>query len=378
MRSYLVLLTLDLLLNGLHGTQSEKPVIQVDNEGNYLKKKFESLVNEHESNSVCSVHNIDDNTAQAKASKVCGCSCSVELEGLKLDMTILESRLLSALSQSELESDVRFLTVKLKELEAVIRHQDEVICALNDDNEFFKARLLAFEKIPFTEAHNKNELRVIDKATTSRVSDQINKSNLSLINSEINNTSCIINHPCDSEQCNASVLNRNQVDLTNDVLPPSKQQLIQQKQSSVSRVNDDSVNVLNKNYFELRNDDMLPPKQSLEPGELPSVSKVNDVLPLNKQKETKHQDENINVNLRSKPREKTNNVGRKNDDDPSLKRSTPCPFLVRRGRCLKGNQCDFKHPSSEPLKHNSVFAFTSKLRHEILLSAMLEVQNNVV
>ena len=117
-------------------------------------------------------------------------------------------------------------------------------------------------------------------------------------------------------------------------------------------LNDDSVNVLNKNYFELRNDDMLPPKQSLEPGELPSVSKVNAVLPLNKQKEIKHQDENINVNLRSKPREKTNNVGRKNDYDPSLKRSTPCPFLVRRGRCLKGNQCDFKHPSSEPLKHN--------------------------
>ena len=141
-------------------------------------------------------------------------------------MTILESRLLSALSRSELESDVRSLTVKLKELEAVIRDQDEVICALNHDNEFFKARLLAFEKIPVTEGH---------------------KSNLSLINSEINNTSCIINHPCDSEQCNASVLIRNQVDLTNDVLPPSKQQLTQQKQSSVSRVNDDSVNVLNKN-----------------------------------------------------------------------------------------------------------------------------------
>ena len=205
--------------------------------------------------------------------------------------------------------------------------------------------------MPVTEAHNKNKLRVIDKATTFRVSDQINKSNLSLINSEINNTSCIINHPCDSEQCNASVLNRNQVDLTNDVSPSSKQQLVQQEQSSVSRVNDYSVNVLNKNYFELRNDDMLLPKQSLAPGELPSV-KVNDVLPLNQQKENKQQDENINVNLRSKPREKTNNVGRKNDYDPSLKRSTSCPFLVRRGRCLKGNQCDFKHSSSEPLKHN--------------------------
>ena len=165
------------------GIQSQKLVIQVDDEENYLKKKFESLMNKHESNNVCSVHNIDNNTAQANASKVCGCICSVELEGLKLDMTILESRLLFALSQSELESDVYSLTVKLKELEAGIRHQDEVICALNDHNEFFKARLLTFEKIPVTEAHNgsKSELRVIDKATTSRVSDQISKSNLSLI-----------------------------------------------------------------------------------------------------------------------------------------------------------------------------------------------------
>ena len=139
----------------------------------------------------CALIILTINTAQANASKVCGCSCPVELEGLKLDMTILESRLLFALSKSELESDVRSLTVKLKQLEAVIRHQDDVICALNDDNEFFKARLLAFEKIPVTEAHNKNELRVIDKATTSRVSDQIDKSNLSLINSEINNTSVV-------------------------------------------------------------------------------------------------------------------------------------------------------------------------------------------
>ena len=78
------------------------------------------------------------------------------------------------------------------------------------------------------------------------------------------------------------------------------------------------------------------------------------VLPLNKQKENKHQDENINANLRSKPRQKTNNVGVKNDYDSTLKRSTPCPFLIRRSQRLKGKRSDFKPPakSSESVKHH--------------------------
>ena len=63
---------------------------------------------------------------------VCTCTCScvntvvnAELEGLKLEMTILESRLLSVTSKSDNESEIKSLRVKLNDLEAVIRHQEE-------------------------------------------------------------------------------------------------------------------------------------------------------------------------------------------------------------------------------------------------------------
>ena len=56
------------------------------------------------------------------ALEACGYLCPAELEGLKLDMSILESRILSAILK------VNFLTVKLKEMEAVVRHQDEMFC----------------------------------------------------------------------------------------------------------------------------------------------------------------------------------------------------------------------------------------------------------
>ena len=79
---------------------------------------------------------------------VCTCTCScvntvvnAELEGLRLEMTILESRMLSVTSKSDNESKIKSLRVKLKDLEAVIRHQDELIHVLNEDNSLFKSKL---------------------------------------------------------------------------------------------------------------------------------------------------------------------------------------------------------------------------------------------
>ena len=63
----------------------------------------------------------DNASTQDRASKTCACLSSDELEGLKLDLTVLESRVLSATSQSELELDVGPLAVTLKEMEAAIR-----------------------------------------------------------------------------------------------------------------------------------------------------------------------------------------------------------------------------------------------------------------
>ena len=39
------------------------------------------------------------------------------------------------------------------------------------------------------------------------------------------------------------------------------------------------------------------------------------------------------------------------NDKAYRKSLTPCPFLVRRGRCVNGDRCDFHHPSSRRNYH---------------------------
>lgn len=118
---------------------------------------------------------------------------------MKLEITILESRLLSAISPNELESDTNLLRVKQKESEAAIRHQGDVICALNEETQFLKARLLALEtaflKITYNVSGDNEpgssvyNARGINKAAASRANEQIKKTNLSSINTEFPNTS---------------------------------------------------------------------------------------------------------------------------------------------------------------------------------------------
>ncbi len=64
--------------------------------------------------------------------------------------------------------------------------------------------------------------------------------------------------------------------------------------------------------------------------------------PINKQLHN-YRSKQHNLYLQSRPATK---VGGKNGYGSSQKASTFCPFLKRRGRCLKGNRCDFKHPKT--------------------------------
>ena len=58
---------------------------------------------------------------------------------------------------------------------------------------------------------------------------------------------------------------------------------------------------------------------------------------------------NENITLKSQLEKATSNP-EKNRHFNSLKSSTPSPFLTRRGWCVKGNCCNFKHP--EPLRND--------------------------
>ena len=75
--------------------------------------------------------------------EVSGCNCAhfnADLEGIKLDMTILESRMFAAMSENEHESDIISLRVKLVEMEAVVQNQDEIISRLSKENLSLKSR----------------------------------------------------------------------------------------------------------------------------------------------------------------------------------------------------------------------------------------------
>ena len=78
------------------------------------------------------------------------CNCAhlnADMEGIKLDMTILESRMLAAMSKNEHESDIISLRVKLVDMEAVVHNQDEIISRLSEENLSFRSRLLNPEKL---------------------------------------------------------------------------------------------------------------------------------------------------------------------------------------------------------------------------------------
>ncbi|CAB4019614.1 Hypothetical predicted protein, partial [Paramuricea clavata] len=124
---------------------SKKLVIQTDNE-HYLKRKFASLANPVGSDVAAG--------DGVSVSKVCTCPYTcvnsdiiAELEGVKLDMTILGSRLFASISQQESKSDdINSLRVKQKDIEAIINKKDEVICKLNEEIQYIKTKLLSLER----------------------------------------------------------------------------------------------------------------------------------------------------------------------------------------------------------------------------------------
>ena len=86
-----------------------------------------------------------------KSSGPCSCSCIcsggvavASLEGSKLDIEILESRLNLANPSDEILSELSLIRNKQRDVEATIRKQDEIIGKLYEDNTFFKLKLQSF------------------------------------------------------------------------------------------------------------------------------------------------------------------------------------------------------------------------------------------
>ena len=119
--------------------------------------------------------------------EVSNCSgvIAAEMEGIKLDMSILEGRVVNAIKENK--SDIGLLQRQLKELEGIIRHQDEVICKLSEDNLVLKSKLSAIENLMPKVTHYEHKdnkyankpvgLIPVNDQSTSQVIDQSTRSN---------------------------------------------------------------------------------------------------------------------------------------------------------------------------------------------------------
>ena len=73
----------------------------------------------------------------------------------------------------------------------------------------------------------------------------------------------------------------------------------------------------------------------------------DDAVFFPKQQNKNNTHKGLNSNLQSESQQSINSEREKPEYDPSLKTSVPCPFLIRRGRCFKGDRCDFnKYPKT--------------------------------
>ncbi len=291
--------------------------------------------------------------------EVSGCNCAhlnADLEGIKLDMTILESRMFAAMSENEHESDIISLRVKLVEMEAVVQNQDEIISRLSKENLSLKSRLLNLEKLVHfmsLEYQNKSsgttDLFNITKEPSTRNREQSINLNKNSLSSPRNIDNSL---PYDNQQCvSPSVSN---IDITADVTQPNSQ--IKQKVDLMAddRTADESQpNPQIKQKVDLMADDRMadesqPNLQIKQKVDLTADETLPN--PLIDQKEAINLPKNGNSNSKTK----FNHVGNEDKNNKyvnSPKSSIPCPFLSRRGWCVKGNRCDFQHKKPVRDKH---------------------------
>ena len=229
-------------------------------------------------------------------------------------MTILESRLLAALSENEdrCESVIGSLRLKIMQIEGIMKHKDEVIARLSEENELFKSKLVSIEElIPNESQSNQNNVIVLAN-TTSAV------------------------HECNSELSSPTNLNSN-LDTNDDklmntlrdicVAPKNHSDLIAPDHSKENQphIISDRTRISPGKSTEINVDvsiaacteDVLTPTVS-ETVEIPTPPTVFDL-------------------------EEVSSTKSQRTDPHSRKKEIPCPFIVRRGWCIKGEHCDFSH-----------------------------------
>ena len=221
-------------------------------------------------------------------------------------MTILESRLMSALADNEYGSEINLLKSKIKELEGVVRSQDEVIYHLNEENASFKSRLLALEKIVLnmSQDNSNNDGKLINAISIEENLPSHDFTQITNLNENVPMAQC-------ANKKNSSGTNKQ-----------STEQMINITDRGAIRETNEALPVLN-NIAET----LVECQKNL----VKIISKK-----INETDRSDNPTEISEANKHHLTNEKTNSA-------LGQKHLVPCPFLCRRGHCLKGSKCDFSH-----------------------------------
>ncbi|CAB4026684.1 RNA-directed DNA polymerase from mobile element jockey-like, partial [Paramuricea clavata] len=277
------------------------------------------------------------------------------MEGIKLDMTILESRMLAAMSENQHESDIISLRVKLVDMEAVVHNEDEIISRLSEENLSFRSSLLNLEKLVHfmsQEYRNKSSGAINLSNITKEPSTRNRKQSINLNKNSLSSPRNIDNNlPHDNQQhVSPSVSN---IDFTADVPQPNSQTKQKVDLTADDRMADESQpNPLIKQKVDLTTDEPLP----------------NPLIAQNKEI-------NLLKNGNSNSKTKFNRVSNEDKNKKyvnSPKSSIPCPFLSRRGWCAKGNRCDFQHKEPGRDKHKISCPFLRRNGFCLIIRPILE------
>ena len=90
-----------------------------------------------------------------------------DIEGMKLDIVILESRLPPAILQNE--SDIDLLRIGQKDMETVVRQQQETISKLNEESQFLRSKFKLIESLLSKLTDNNHESDVNDYSPAAYV-----------------------------------------------------------------------------------------------------------------------------------------------------------------------------------------------------------------
>lgn len=305
-----------------YGPRSKRILIQRDNQGQDLKLKFESLASQCQSNDSM-LQEAENITCRPIDSEVCACvnvPFLTQLESLKVDIITLESRF-----NGELVNEINSLRTKQNALESIIRKQDDVIRKVNDDNTLLKSRLLSLEKLLSTRAleydfeNNSLTPAIPSDHCIPTVNDQPNDSNLNTLSVNGLAPICEINiseEPVNTVQDQSCVLNLSSSRSPKTVNYPSNKELA----SNCSKT-----------------------QKAIPTIDLESNDKPNKVKRFNGSSSFIQHNNMLHY---SKKRNSANVIP--NSSVP--KHLISCPFLKRRGYCLKGSSCDFLHNNFDP--HN--------------------------